>query len=171
MIDHVTLQVTSVPASTAFYEVVLAPLGIAAGHEDGAAVGFFGPEPGSFWLCPAQRAEGRELHIAFRAGSRDAVRAFHEAAVGLGAEVLHRPRVFPEYHDNYSEPSCTTQTGTTSRRSVTWRRHSPRAGFGSDAVTWNDWAIRAVDTLTMTPDATDADWVALFAPVAPTRIR
>jgi catechol 2,3-dioxygenase-like lactoylglutathione lyase family enzyme len=101
MIDHITLQVTSVPASTAFYEVVLAPLGIAAGHRDGAAVGFFGPEPGSFWLCPAHGAEDRELHIAFRAASRGAVRAFHEAAVGVGAEVLHRPRVFPEYHDHY----------------------------------------------------------------------
>lgn len=32
------------------------------------------------------------------------------------------------------------------------------------AVNWNKWATRAVDTLTMTPDATDADWVALFAP-------
>ena len=87
MIDHITLQVTSVPASTAFYEVLLAPLGIAPGHEDGAAVGFFGPEPGSFWLCPAQGAQDRELHIAFRAASRDAVRAFHQAAVAIGAEV------------------------------------------------------------------------------------
>jgi catechol 2,3-dioxygenase-like lactoylglutathione lyase family enzyme len=101
MIDHITLQATSVPASTAFYEVVLAPLGIAPGHEDGAAVGFFGPEPGSFWLCPAQGAQDRELHIAFRAASRGAVRAFYEAAVGVGAEVLHSPRIFPEYHDNY----------------------------------------------------------------------
>jgi hypothetical protein len=32
------------------------------------------------------------------------------------------------------------------------------------AVTWNEWATSAVDTLTMTPGATDADWVALFAP-------
>ena len=31
-------------------------------------------------------------------------------------------------------------------------------------MNWNKWATRAVDTLTMTPDATDADWVALFAP-------
>jgi hypothetical protein len=27
--------------------------------------------------------------------------AFRDAAVGLGAEVLHEPRVFPEYHPNY----------------------------------------------------------------------
>jgi catechol 2,3-dioxygenase-like lactoylglutathione lyase family enzyme len=101
MIDHITLQVSDTPTSVAFYVAVLEPLGIAPGHTDGAAVGFFGPQPGSFWLCPAQRAEDRELHIAFRASSRDAVRSFHEAALLAGAEVLHAPRVFPEYHDHY----------------------------------------------------------------------
>ena len=101
MIDHVSLQVNDVPVSTAFYEAVLAPLEIRPGYRDGAAVGFFGPEPGSFWLGPAQRPEDRELHIAFRARSRDEVHAFHRAAVEIGAEVLHAPRVFPEYDANY----------------------------------------------------------------------
>jgi len=87
MIDHVTLQVGDVAASRAFYEAVLAPLGIVAAATDGPAVGFFGPEPGSFWLCPAQRDKDRELHVAFRAADRDAVRAFHDAAVSVGAEV------------------------------------------------------------------------------------
>jgi catechol 2,3-dioxygenase-like lactoylglutathione lyase family enzyme len=101
MIDHVTLQVSDMAASRAFYETVLAPLGIRAGAVDGAAVGFFGGEPGSFWLCPAQRNDDRELHIAFRAPDRAAVRAFHAAAVGAGIEVLHAPRLFPEYHEHY----------------------------------------------------------------------
>ncbi len=30
-----------------------------------------------------------------------AVQAFHDAAVELGAEVLHEPRVWPEYHPGY----------------------------------------------------------------------
>ena len=101
MIDHVTLQVGDIPTSRAFYEAVLAPLGIRAGASDGPAVGFFGPEPGSFWLCPAQRDDDREFHLAFRAADRGAVQAFHDAAVAIGAEVLHAPRVFPEYHENY----------------------------------------------------------------------
>jgi catechol 2,3-dioxygenase-like lactoylglutathione lyase family enzyme len=101
MIDHVTLQVGDVATSRAFYETVLAPLGIAAAATDGHAVGFFGPEPGSFWLCPAQRDEDRELHLAFRAADRQAVHAFHDAAISIGAEVLHAPRVFPEYHEHY----------------------------------------------------------------------
>jgi catechol 2,3-dioxygenase-like lactoylglutathione lyase family enzyme len=101
MIDHVTLQVSDVPASRAFYEAVLAPLGIAPGHIDGGVVGFFGTQPGSFWICPAQRDKDREVHIAFAAADRGAVEAFHQAALAIGAEVLHAPRMFPEYHDHY----------------------------------------------------------------------
>ena len=29
------------------------------------------------------------------------MRAFHAAAVALGAETLHEPRIWPEYHDHY----------------------------------------------------------------------
>ena len=35
------------------------------------------------------------------APDREAVRAFFAAAVGPGAEVLHEPRVWPEYHPDY----------------------------------------------------------------------
>jgi catechol 2,3-dioxygenase-like lactoylglutathione lyase family enzyme len=101
MFDHVSLQVRDVPVSTAFYEAVLGPLGIRPGHTDGAAVGFFGLSPGSFWISPAQRADDRELHIGFRARTREEVRTFHQAALDYGAEVLHAPRVFPEYHSEY----------------------------------------------------------------------
>ncbi len=101
MIDHVSLQVTDVPTSRAFYEAVLAPLGITSRSTDGPAVGFFGSDPGSFWLSPAQRVGGPELHVAFRASDRDAVNAFHEAALSIGAEILNAPRVFPEYHESY----------------------------------------------------------------------
>jgi hypothetical protein len=35
----------------------------------------------------------REVHLAFGAADRDAVLAFHDAAVELGAESLHAPRL------------------------------------------------------------------------------
>ena len=55
-----------------------------------------------FWLGPRQTGEGfRESHIAFQAPDRAAVVAFRDAAVALGAEVLHEPRVWPEYHPTY----------------------------------------------------------------------
>ncbi len=40
----------------------------------------------------------REIHLAFEAADEDAVSAFHGAAIGLGAESLHAPRLWPEYH-------------------------------------------------------------------------
>ena len=53
-------------------------------------------------LGPRQTGEGfRESHIAFTAPDRDAVHAFFEAARSAGAEVLHEPRVWPEYHATY----------------------------------------------------------------------
>ncbi len=103
MIDHVTLQVADVAASRRFYEAVLAPLGARVWFSDEESVGFSRRDDGSgsFWLIPARRREDRELHLAFTASGRDEVRAFHAAAAGIGAEVLHAPRLFPEYHEHY----------------------------------------------------------------------
>ncbi|MGO9197058.1 MAG: VOC family protein [Acidimicrobiales bacterium] len=101
MIDHVTLQVGDVEASKRFYEVVLAPLGIHVANAGEGFAGFHGDGEGSFWLIPAERDTDRELHIAFSAPDRAHVRAFFEAAKSIGAPVLHEPRIFPEYHENY----------------------------------------------------------------------
>ena len=43
----------------------------------------------------------REIHLAFAAAKENAVRAFHAAALRLGAECLHEPRLWPEYHPGY----------------------------------------------------------------------
>ena len=43
----------------------------------------------------------RETHIAFVAPDRAAVRAFFQAAVSVDAEVLHEPRVWPQYRPGY----------------------------------------------------------------------
>jgi catechol 2,3-dioxygenase-like lactoylglutathione lyase family enzyme len=100
VIDHVSLQVADVAASRAFYEVVLGPLGMRP-VDVGVAVGFADGTRFPFWISPAQRPDARELHIAFEAADRGVVDAFHRAAVSIGAEILHEPRVFPEYHPNY----------------------------------------------------------------------
>jgi len=102
MIDHLSIQCADVAASAAFYDAVLAPLGGTRVMDFGAVVGFgVAPNP-DFWIGPQATGEGfREAHIAFSASDRDAVRAFFAAAVAGGAEVLHEPRVWPEYHPNY----------------------------------------------------------------------
>lgn len=89
-------------ASAAFYDAVLAPLGFARVLDFGEAIGFGAPGRPHFWIGRRTTdAEGRETHIAFAAADRDKVVAFRDAAVAVGAEVLHDPRVFPEYHEHY----------------------------------------------------------------------
>ena len=102
MIDHVAIQCADVAVSAAFYDTVLAPLGGRRLLDFGEVIGF-GVEPKpDFWLGPRTTGEGfRESHIAFEARDRATVRAFFDAAVGVGAEVLHEPRVWPEYHPHY----------------------------------------------------------------------
>jgi catechol 2,3-dioxygenase-like lactoylglutathione lyase family enzyme len=102
MLDHVSIQCADVAASAAFYDAVLAPLGGERVMDFGAVVGYGRqPEP-IFWIGQQTTGEGfRESHIAFAAPDRTAVRAFFDAAVAAGAEILHAPRVWPEYHASY----------------------------------------------------------------------
>jgi catechol 2,3-dioxygenase-like lactoylglutathione lyase family enzyme len=102
MLDHVAIQCADVAVSAAFYDTVLAPLGGRRLLEFGDVIGFGIPPMPDFWLGPRNTGEGfRESHIAFSAPDRATVQAFFDAAVGIGAEVLHEPRVWPEYHPSY----------------------------------------------------------------------
>jgi len=102
MLDHLGLQCTDLQASAAFYDAVLAPLGGSRLMDFGVALGYGVPPMPDFWISAWDSGEGfRESHVAFSARDRDAVRAFFDAAVALGAEVLHEPRVWPEYHPDY----------------------------------------------------------------------
>ncbi len=102
MLDHVSIQCSDPATSAAFYDQVLAPLGGRRVMEFGAVIGFGVPPMPDFWIGPHETGEGfRESHIAFGAPDRAAVQAFFDAAVAAGAEVLHEPRVWPEYHPDY----------------------------------------------------------------------
>jgi len=102
MLDHLSIQCADPAASAAFYDAVLAPLGGVRVMEFGPAIGYGVPPMPDFWIGPQTSGEGfREAHIAFSAGTRAEVDAFVAAAVAMGAEVLHEPRVWPEYHPNY----------------------------------------------------------------------
>jgi catechol 2,3-dioxygenase-like lactoylglutathione lyase family enzyme len=102
MIDHLSIQCADVAASAAFYDAVLTPLGGERVMDFGDVVGYGIAQKLEFCIGPRATGEGfRESHIAFTAPDRGIVRAFFEAAVGAGAEVLNAPRVWPEYHPNY----------------------------------------------------------------------
>jgi len=101
MLDHLAIQVRDVAAATSFYDAVLVPLGYRRVMDFGDAVGY-GDDFPSFWVGRAEDdGPGLPPHIAFSAPDRAAVAAFFDAAVATGAEVLHQPRLWPEYHANY----------------------------------------------------------------------
>ncbi|HWE91076.1 MAG TPA: VOC family protein [Pseudonocardiaceae bacterium] len=106
MLDHIGIQVADVNASADFYLRAFAPLGLREAmrfpHGDSFVVGIADADgPPDFWLSSAENKETREVHLAFRAADRAAIDAVHEAAVAAGAEVLHAPREWPEYHPGY----------------------------------------------------------------------
>jgi catechol 2,3-dioxygenase-like lactoylglutathione lyase family enzyme len=102
VIDHVSMQCTDLMASATFYDAVLAPLGGQRIMDFGSTIGYGIPPQPDFWIGAQTTGEGfRESHIAFKAPDRAAVRAFFEAAVSSGAQVLHEPKLWPDYHPNY----------------------------------------------------------------------
>ena len=106
MIDHFGINCADLPASAAFYDKVLGVLGFTRILDFEVALGYGTPGKPDFWIGTQpdggpSSGPNREVHIAFVAESADAVRAFFDAAVSLGAEVLHEPRHWPEYHDHY----------------------------------------------------------------------
>jgi catechol 2,3-dioxygenase-like lactoylglutathione lyase family enzyme len=99
---HVSIQCADLARSAAFYDAVLAPLGEGRVMEPGGAIGYGIPPTATFWIGQQQTGDGfRETHIAFQAPNKAAVRSFYEAALALGAESLHEPRLWPEYAPAY----------------------------------------------------------------------
>ena len=101
MIDHFGINCADLQTTATFYDKVLATLGHRRLMDFGVAVGY-GTDKPDFWLSTFEGVgANREVHLAFTAADVDAVRAFFDAAVELGAEVLHEPRLWPEYHEHY----------------------------------------------------------------------
>ena len=102
MIDHLGINCADLEKSKHFYDTVLGTLGYKKLMDFDVAIGY-GKDTPDFWLSTYEGmpTDNREVHIAFQAADPDAVQAFHEAAVSLGAESLHAPRLWPEYHERY----------------------------------------------------------------------
>ncbi len=106
MIDHIGVEVGDLASSKTFYDAALEPLGITALFEfGGSAVGYGsdlgrGPKP-YFWVHQRGRDPVSGAHVAFRAGSRELVDAFYEAAMAAGGADNGAPGLRPDYHPNY----------------------------------------------------------------------
>ena len=87
MIDHISIAVSNLAASAAFYEAVLEPLGLTRLVDRPHTVGF-GKRYPEFWLNarPGMAAAGADtgMHVCLRARTTAAVTAFHTAALAGG---------------------------------------------------------------------------------------
>jgi uncharacterized protein len=99
-IDHVTLRAGDLPASGLFYETALAPLGFGLEFEHEGLLAFGSGESGRLIIYASERPVAG-FHVAFSAPSREAVDAFHAAALGAGGRDNGAPGLRPEYHEGY----------------------------------------------------------------------
>ncbi|QZA08240.1 VOC family protein [Mycolicibacter heraklionensis] len=105
MIDHVGINCSDYAKSQKFYDAVLDVLGYTRQMDVGVAVGYGRDGKPTFWIADAGAGDAsgpnREVHVAFSAADINQVQAFYDTAVGQGAESLHAPRLWPEYHPGY----------------------------------------------------------------------
>ncbi len=102
MIDHFGINCADLEVSKAFYDSVLATLGFSRQLDFQVAVGYGTEGKPDFWVGQfPDMGANREVHIAFVAADVERVHAFHAAATEMGAETLHAPRRWPEYHERY----------------------------------------------------------------------
>ena len=119
VLDHLSLQVLDLSAALRFYDAVVQPLGYRRVLAFDDLVGY-GDQFPSFWVgVAADRVPNRPVHVAFTAPDRAAVDAFHAAAVDLGADSLHEPRVWPSITRATTARSSVIPTATTSRPCTT----------------------------------------------------
>jgi catechol 2,3-dioxygenase-like lactoylglutathione lyase family enzyme len=105
MIHHIDVPVRDLQRSRAFYDSALAALGLSLvmqhvnpqGHE---VLGYgVLPDP-TFWIRSGRPPIGR-LHVAFLATTREAVDAFHMAALNAGGTSNGTPGLRPHYAEDY----------------------------------------------------------------------
>jgi catechol 2,3-dioxygenase-like lactoylglutathione lyase family enzyme len=113
-LGHVDLLCRDLERSLAFYAAVFGPLGLEAPFlvegERGEPIHYLrfpAVGSGSIGLRQALEEQPFELyapglhHLALAVDSTEDVDAAHAAAVEAGAEVLHAPRLWPQYHPRY----------------------------------------------------------------------
>ena len=101
LIDHVQLVVADLAASRRFYEALLGVLDIPIA---GGGDGFFWVDEFVVSSADSEAAEGRltgRCHLAFQAGDRATVDAFHKAGLAAGGRENGTPGERAQYHPGY----------------------------------------------------------------------
>jgi len=101
MIDHVGFAVTDYQKGKEFFAKALAPLGytVAVDMPEYKVVGFGANGVTDFWV--AEDMAPRGAHLSFKADSKEAVDAFHAAAIEAGATDNGAPGYREMYSPSY----------------------------------------------------------------------
>jgi catechol 2,3-dioxygenase-like lactoylglutathione lyase family enzyme len=104
MFDHVSIGVRDLARAKRFYDAVLRPLGYTCLSESGGTLGYGHGKIG-LWIGEVARPvladRDSNLHFCFAAPTREAVNAFHAAALAAGGADNGAPGVRPDYGDSY----------------------------------------------------------------------
>jgi catechol 2,3-dioxygenase-like lactoylglutathione lyase family enzyme len=104
MLHHISLAVKDLDRSASFYDAALGALGFVRVWSDSTAVGYGRAGGGDQLAIKAAEqvpTPPAKFHVAFAAGSRDAVHAFHRAGVDHGGADNGPPGPRPEYGPGY----------------------------------------------------------------------
>jgi catechol 2,3-dioxygenase-like lactoylglutathione lyase family enzyme len=102
MFDHVKFGVSNYAVSKAFFLRALEPLGVTVVGEGAPTYGVELSAGGQASLCLYQSEEKpARLHLAFKAETREQVKAFHRVALEAGGTDNGPPGLRPHYHANY----------------------------------------------------------------------
>jgi catechol 2,3-dioxygenase-like lactoylglutathione lyase family enzyme len=102
-IDHVTVGVSDLSRSRAFYERALAPLGLTESQTAEVLPNEveFGDGEHHPFAISTDYPVGAGVHVAFGAESTEQVQAFYEAALAAGGTDNGAPGLRPEYSERY----------------------------------------------------------------------
>ena len=105
MLHHVSVGVADVERAAAFYDAVLATLGYRRVMEVLPYAVAYGSQAPEFWIGrPANQnaaSSGNGVHVAFKAASKEAIEAFHRAALGAGGSDEGGAGPRPDYGPDY----------------------------------------------------------------------
>ena len=102
LLDHVVVQVDDLDAIGDWYDHIVSLAGGARTFDTPTVIGYALPgQPTQLFFSLATDPDGRQTHLALRVEDEATVRRGREFAIARGAEILHEPRLWPEYGPNY----------------------------------------------------------------------
>ena len=102
LLDHVVLQVDDLTGIGALYDQIVDLAGGRRTFDMPNLIGYALPgEPTQLFFSRATDPGGRQTHLALTVEDEATVRRGYEVATATGAEILHEPRLWPEYGPDY----------------------------------------------------------------------